>query len=111
MRKPNKVSIARSSGNVFVDLKLTDAAEKQTKVRLAVTINGILEEKRLRQEGAAKLLRLNQPKISALANYRLEGFSVERLLRFLNALDRDVEIVIRRKRQTKRPGTILVTAA
>ena len=111
MRKLNRVSITRSSGNVFADLKLNDAAEKQTKVRLAVTINGILEEKTLRQEEAAKLLQLNQPKISALANYRLEGFSVERLLRFLNALDRDVEIVIRRKRQTKRPGTILVTAA
>jgi predicted XRE-type DNA-binding protein len=111
MRKLNRVSITRSSGNVFADLKLTDAAEKQTKVRLAVTINEILEEKTLRQEEAAKLLQLNQPKISALANYRLEGFSVERLLRFLNALDRDVEIVIRRKRQTKRPGTILVTAA
>jgi predicted XRE-type DNA-binding protein len=111
MRKLNKASVTRSSGNVFADLKLTDAAEKQTKVRLAVTINGILEEKSLRQEQAAKLLQLNQPKISALANYRLEGFSVERLLRFLNALDRDVEIVIRRKRQTKRPGTILVTAA
>jgi predicted XRE-type DNA-binding protein len=110
MRKLNRVSITRSSGNVFADLKLTDAAEKQTKVRLAVTINGILEEKTLRQE-EAELLQLNQPKISALANYRLEGFSVERLLRFLNALDRDVEIVIRRKRQTKRPGTILVTAA
>jgi predicted XRE-type DNA-binding protein len=111
MRKLNKASVTRSSGNVFADLRLTDAAEKQTKVRLAVTINGILEEKSLRQEQAAKLLQLNQPKISALANYRLEGFSVERLLRFLNALDRDVEIVIRRKRQTKRPGTILVTAA
>jgi predicted XRE-type DNA-binding protein len=111
MRKLNKASVTRSSGNVFADLKLTDAAEKQTKVRLAVTINGILEEKSLRQEQAAKLLQLNQPKISALANYRLEGFSVERLLRFLNALDRDVEIVIRRKRQTKRLGTILVTAA
>ena len=111
MRKPNKALVTRSSGNVFADLKLPDAAEKQIKVRLAVTINGILEEKSLRQEEAAKLLRLNQPKISALANYRLEGFSVERLLRFLNALDRDVEIVIRRKRQTKRPGTILVTAA
>jgi hypothetical protein len=62
-------------------------------------------------EEAARLLRLNQPKISALANYRLEGFSVERLLRLLNALDRDIEIVIRRKRQTKRPGTIIVKAA
>jgi predicted XRE-type DNA-binding protein len=111
MKKINEVSITRSSGNVFADLELTDAGEKQTKVRLAVTINRILEEKNLRQTAAAKVLQLNQPKISALANYQLEGFSVERLLRFLNALDRDVEIVIRRKRQTRRPGTILVTAA
>ena len=31
-------------------------------------------------------------------NYRLSGFSVERLIHFLNALGRDVEIVIRRLR-------------
>ena len=103
--------MTRSSGNVFADLKLPNAEERQTKVRLAVTINEILKEKGLRQEAAAKLLDMNQPKISALANYQLEGFSVERLLRFLNALDRDVEIVIRRKRQSKGPGTIHVTAA
>lgn len=111
MAKTPRVAMTRSSGNVFADLKLPNAEEKQTKVRLAVTINEILKEKGLRQEAAAKLLDMNQPKISALANYQLEGFSVERLLRFLNALDRDVEIVIRRKRQSKGPGTILVTAA
>ena len=103
--------MTRSSGNVFADLKQPNAEERQTKVRLAVTINEILKERGLRQEAAAKLLDMNQPKISALANYQLEGFSVQRLLRFLNALDRDVEIVIRRKRQSKGPGTILVTAA
>ncbi len=74
-------------------------------------INKILKEKGLRQEAAAKLLDLNQPKISALANYQLEGFSVERLLRFLNALGRDIEIVIRRKQKSKRTGVTLVTAA
>jgi predicted XRE-type DNA-binding protein len=111
MAKKSRVSIAPSSGNVFADLKLVNADEKHTKVRLAVAINDILKKKGLRQEAAAKLLDLNQPKISALVNYQLEGFSVERLLRFLNALDRDVEIVIRRKRQSKRRGMILVTAA
>jgi len=109
--KTPRVAMTRSSGNVFADLKQPNAEERQTKVRLAVTINEILKEKGLRQEAAAKLLDMNQPKISALANYQLEGFSVQRLLRFLNALDRDVEIVIRRKRQSKGPGTILVTAA
>jgi predicted XRE-type DNA-binding protein len=103
--------MTRSSGNVFADLQLANAEEKHTKVRLAVAINEILKQKGLRQQAAAKLLDLNQPKISALANYQLEGFSVERLLRFLNALGRDVEIVIRRNSRSRRPGTILVTAA
>ena len=51
---------------------------------------------------AAQLLDINQPKISALVNYRLEGFSVERLMRFLNALDRDVEIAIRKMPRSKK---------
>jgi len=84
---------------------------KQTRVRLAVAINEIIESQSASQIAAARLLTINQPKISALSNYRLDGFSVERLMKFLTALDRDVEIVIRRKSATRRAGTILVTAA
>jgi len=51
------------------------------------------------------------PWVRALSNYRLEGFSVERLKNFLTALDRDVHIVIRRKPRSGRTGRILVTAA
>jgi hypothetical protein len=50
-------------------------------------------------------------RISALANYRLEGFSVERLMHLLTALDRDVEIVIRPKPRSRKGARILVTAA
>jgi len=60
---------------------------------------------------AARRLKINQPKISALANYRLEGFSVERLMHFLTTLDRDVEIVIRRKPRSRKGTRIQVTAA
>jgi predicted XRE-type DNA-binding protein len=100
-----------SSGNVFADLGLPNAEEEQTKVRLAVSINHIIEHLGLSQVAAARRLNVNQPKISALLNYKLEGFSVERLIRFLNSLDRDVEIVIRRKPRSRRAGRILVTAA
>ena len=103
--------VAESSGNVFADLGLPGADEKQTRVRLAVTINQIIKERRLSQSIAADLLEINQPKVSALANYQLDGFSVERLLRFLNALGRDVEIVVRRKPKSRKSGKILVTAA
>jgi len=49
--------------------------------------------------------------MSALRNYKLAGFSVERLMNLLTALDQDVEIVIRRKRQARRGGRISVVAA
>jgi predicted XRE-type DNA-binding protein len=104
-------AITPSSGNVFSDLGLPNAGERQTKVRLALAINRILERRRLSQTEAAQRLGINQPKISALSNYRLEGFSVERLMHFLNALGRDVEIVIRAKPAFRRTARITVTAA
>ena len=107
----NSESIVRSSGNVFADLGLRDAGEKQTKVRLAVAIQQIIQTRHLSQTAAARLLDINQPKISALVNYHLDGFSVERLLHFLNALDRDVEIVIRKKPRSRKAARIVVTEA
>ena len=103
--------IVRSSGNVFADLGFADAGERQTKVRLAMAINDALGRRGLSQVGASKLLGINQPKVSALSKYRLEGFSVERLMRFLTSLNRDIQIVIRNKPRTRRPGRVFVTAA
>ena len=65
---------------------LRDAEERQTKLRLAYALNTILDEQRLTQAAAAARLGLNQPKVSALRNYRLDGFSVERLMTLLTAL-------------------------
>jgi predicted XRE-type DNA-binding protein len=90
---------------------LPNAEERQTKVQLAVTINQIIEAHGLSQSAAARRLKINQPKISALANYRLDGFSVERLMHFLNALDRDIEITIRPKPSSRKAARIVVTAA
>jgi predicted XRE-type DNA-binding protein len=54
---------------------------------------------------------VNQPKVSALSNYQLDGFSIERLMNFVTALDRDVDIVIRPKPKSRRIARIAVTAA
>ena len=75
-KKNSKIQIFKSSGNVFADLGLANAQEKQTKVRLAVAINHILAERHLSQTRVARQLGINQPKISALSRYRLDGFSV-----------------------------------
>ena len=93
------IEIVRGSGNVFADLGLPDPEERQTKLRLAMEVNEIIKSRRLKQAQAGTLLGLPQPKVSQLVNYRLDGFSVERLMGFLTRLDRDVEIVIRPRRE------------
>ena len=100
MAKPTaklNLEIVESSGNVFADLVFTGAGERQTKVHLAIAINGVLQRRALSQAKAAELLGINKPKVSALSKYRLEGFSVERLMRLLTSLHQDIEIVIRNK--------------
>jgi predicted XRE-type DNA-binding protein len=101
----------RGSGNVFADLGYPDAEERQTKLRLALALNTILDERKLNQADAAARLCVNQPKVSALRNYKLDGFSVERLMTLLTALDRDVEIVIRKKPRSRNAARISVIAA
>lgn len=103
--------ITRGSGNVFADLGFADAEERQTKLRLAHAINTEIAARGLTQAQAAKLLSAVQPKISALARYKLEGFSVERLMVYLTALDRDVRIVIEKKPRSRATGRISVEAA
>jgi predicted XRE-type DNA-binding protein len=110
-KRRNRPEVVPSSGNVFADLGITNPEEKQTKVRLAVAINQIIQGRKLSQTAAARRLKVNQPKVSALSNYQLDGFSVERLMNFVTALDRDVDIVIRRVRSPRKGGRILVTAA
>ena len=99
-----------SSGNVFADMGLPDAAELGTKARLGAAIHRIVERRGLTQAQIAAVLEINQPKVSALLNYRLEGFSVERLMRFLVALGHDVEIVVKEKPRS-RSARIAVCAA
>lgn len=90
-----KIRAEQSSGNVFSDLKIPDAEEALAKAELARQISIVIEKKGLSQTQAAKLLDIDQPKISALLRGRLQGFSTDRLIRFLNALGREVEIVVR----------------
>jgi predicted XRE-type DNA-binding protein len=104
-------AITRGTANVFADLGYADAEERQTKLRLAHAINGVIARRRLTQATTTEKLRVNQPKVSALANYKLDGFSVERLMTFLTALDQDVEIVIKNKPRSRTAGRISVVAA
>lgn len=96
--------------NVFKDLGYEDAAERQTKTRLALAVNELLKARKLKQREIALLLSIPQPKVSALKNYRLDVFSVERLMEFLTALNQDVEILIRPSVSKSGSGHISVLA-
>ena len=87
----------KSSGNVFADLDLPNPEERLAKAELAKRIDHIIKRKRLTQERAAKILGISQPKVSALLHGKLAGFSMDRLLKFLMALDQDIEIRIKSK--------------
>src|SRR5271154_3190012 len=84
-----------SSGNVFADLGLPNAAEHMIKAGLVLKIDRTIRRRRLTQEAAAQLMGIDQPKVSAMLAGRFRGYSVERLMRFLVALGHDVEIVVK----------------
>jgi predicted XRE-type DNA-binding protein len=97
-----------SSGNVFEDLGLPNAVVLDARVRLAVEINRLIGEQQLTQAATAKCLKVSEPGISALKNYKLGGFSLGRLMSFLLALGQDLEVRITHRPIAREPGRIVV---
>ena len=103
--------VREGSGNVFADLELPDSSEALAKAELATQIASAIVDRRLTQVRAAELLGVNQADVSDLVHGKLKGFSTDRLLRFLNALGRDIEIVVHPRRRTGRLGRLRVLEA
>ena len=98
------IPIEAGSGNVFADIGLPNPEERLAKADLAIRIAAAIRGRRLTQVRAARLLKIDQPKVSRLLRGQLSGFSTERLMHFLTLLGRDVEIVVRpapRSRQAR----------
>lgn len=108
--KPKKtVLIREGSGNVFEDLGLENSDELQTKSGLAIRLAALIDARGLTQSDVALILGVDQPKVSNLLRGKLEGFSTDRLMRFLVTMDQDIKIVIRNKpRNAMRHGQISV---
>ena len=96
MSKKDDVRIERGSGNVFADLGRPDAETHLLKAELVTRIDQIIRERRLTQARAAELLGISQPDVSRLLRGNFRDYSVERLLRLMTILGRDVEIVDRK---------------
>ena len=101
--------ITISKGNVFEDIDLSEPADRLAKAELARKIAEIINKRHLKQIEAARLLGVDQPKVSAIMNGRLAGFSLERLFQFLNIMGQDIQIIVRLKpRSRKKAGLIVI---
>jgi predicted XRE-type DNA-binding protein len=109
-KRTDMISVTAGSDNVFADVGAANPEEELAKAQLASHIREAIKRKRLTQVAAAAVIGVDQPKISALMNGRLTGFSSDRLMRCLTALGQDVDIVIRQRPGSRRRGHIRVLA-
>ena len=107
--KVEGTKIEHGSGNVFKDLGYPDADAHLLKAELVTCISRIIRQRGLKQVEAARLLGLSQPDVSHLLRGNFREYSIDRLLRLLTVLGRDVEIVIRRS-QSEQRGRLSVAA-
>ncbi len=101
--------VERGSGNVFADLRLPNPELALAKAELVQRIRDLIANRKLSQVRAAALLGLDQPKVSALLRGRVEGYSLDRLFRLLNALGQRVEITVRPNVNGAHAGAVIVT--
>jgi len=111
-KKTEKITVTKGSGNVFADIGCKNPEERKLKSKIAIAINSIVKHRHITQEEAAKVLGITQPQVSDLKKGKLKHFSVERLFGLLTSLDRDIDIVIKKKdARTQREARIEVVAA
>jgi predicted XRE-type DNA-binding protein len=102
-------TVETGSGNVFADLGLPNPEERLAKSQLVQRISEIIKEQKLTQAKAGEILGIDQTKVSKLVRGRLSEFSTSTLMEYLTHLDRDVEILVRPKPNSKEAASLLVT--
>ena len=88
-----------STGNIFADIGLPHPEEHLLKAQLVVKITNLMTACKMKQREAAELFGITQPDVSKMLRGHFHQFSVERLMRFLVALDQDIEIIVRPRRR------------
>jgi predicted XRE-type DNA-binding protein len=105
-----KVKTGKRSGNVFADLGLPDAETHFLKAQLVAEIYRLTQERKLTQTLAAALMGISRPEVSRLFKGDFRDAAVERLMGFLTAFDRDVVIVVRKRKKAGKGGRIIFKA-
>lgn len=111
MGTKRKLEMQDANENIFADLGRPDAQEHYVKSQLVFQIHQIIKARKLTQTAASKLMGIKQPDVSNMLRGRFRGYSMGRILGFLQALDQDIEIVIKPKSAGSKTARIIVKAA
>lgn len=90
------------SGSVYAELGFKNHEGMETKSNLVMEISKVIKKKKLTQTQAAEIFGISQPKLSELLNGRFRGYSIERLIHFLNEIGQDVDIIVRSKPRNRK---------
>jgi predicted XRE-type DNA-binding protein len=95
------IKITPSSGNVFTDLGFGEEEAEHLRIRsdLMIAVRKLIEERKLTQSAAAKLMGVTQPRISDLVRGRIDLFSIDALVGMLARAGVHVEVVVSTARQ------------
>ncbi len=104
-----KVKIVRGSENIFADLGLPDAEAHFLKAQIMAEIYRLTKELKLTQSQAGNLMGISQPEVSRMFKGTFREYSIDRLMGFLTAFDRDVEILVHPRKKAGKGGRITFT--
>lgn len=93
-RTPKNTHVKKGVSSVYAHLGYKNHKEMSTKADLVIEIDKAIKKKKLTQTNAAEILHISQPKLSELLSGCFKGYSVERLMNFLNKLGQNVDIVV-----------------
>ena len=96
----NSNKIHETRDNVFADLGRPDAAAHYLKAQIVAELHRLAAERKLTQSKAGEIMGITQPEVSRLFKGHFREYPVERVIAFLIAFDRDVEIVSRPRAST-----------
>jgi len=102
-----KGNVRRSSGNVFRDLGFlgqeAEAESLRLRADLMVQVRRLIEDQKLTQTAAAKMLGVTQPRVSDLVRGKIDLFSIDTLVDMLARAGIRVALRIHRSSSSRRP--------
>ena len=96
-----RISIQKSSGNVFLDIGIprAQAAHLQIRSQMMIELTRLIEKNSLTQKAAAKLMGVTQPRVSDLVRGNIDVFSIDTLIEMLDCFDVAVTVTTRKRRR------------